>query len=234
MGGSGPSRLKRPLELDTPLSSKKGKGSQGSQRKSQWTRGAQSGAAKATLSNCSGPIKTPEEVQLFNQLYPLHTHGTKTNWPKMARAFNDEVIHNLSSPSPKKGLLPKTDRQLNAFEKVVTKEICRGASMDMLTSLLGAARNQPTPLPPNVQHVVGALQHLQASGDLQAKKNQVPAPAPPSKPKYASKAKTDKITKQGEGKKGCRPCGWRQVEGGPTLYQHRATCQAYQRAHKRS
>jgi hypothetical protein len=186
------------------------------------------GAKRASFSSLTSPIKTQAEVQLYNTLLPQHTHGSKTNWDGMARAFNDEVIMDLRSPSPTKGLLPKTSKQLAKFDRMVAQEVCRTGAMDTLLALRGAANNQPIPLAPNVQHVVNALQHLGTAADFQIMRAQAQAPAPASKPKYASKAKENKGNKQGEGKKGCRFCGWRPAEGGPTLYQHRATCKSYQ------
>ena len=189
------------------------------------------GARRATFSSLTSPIKTPAEVQLFNQLLPQHTRGTKTNFDAMARAFNDEVVHSLNSPSPTQGggLTPKTSRQLQKFDRLVAKEICSRGSMDMLLSLQGAVNNQPHPPPPSVQNVVDAVQHLMQTATVQKGRDQgPPATALASKAAYPSKAKENKGNRQGEGQKGCSQCSWRPGRDGTTLYQHRATCEAYQ------
>ena len=90
--GSGPSRLKRPLLQTSPVSpSSSAKRRKGSQRKGMFIN-QHNGAKRASFSSLTSPIKTQAEMQLYNTLLPQHTHGSKTNWDGMARAFNDEVI----------------------------------------------------------------------------------------------------------------------------------------------
>lgn len=188
----------------------------------------QNGAKRATFSSLTSPIRTTQEVQLFNHLLPLHTKGSKTNWDSMARDFNTELAHSVSSNSMGTGLAPKTGRQLAKFDRVVAQQVCKGNTLEVLFGLQAAGSNQPKPLPPSVQNVLDAVQHLTAAGQAQVP----PAPAMPTKPKYASKAKDNKGSRQGEGKKTCGGCGWGAQEGGIGLYEHRKTCAAYQAKQK--
>jgi hypothetical protein len=85
-----------------------------------------------------------------------------------------------------------------------------------------------------VQNAINAISQL-LDAAMVAKRTDGATPAAAvavSRKQYASKAKENKRTRQGEGKKGCAACGWRPREGeGIGLFQHRATCVAYKSKH---
>ena len=91
----------------------------------------------------------------------------------------------------------------------------------------------PNPMPPFdpgcVLSVLSALDHLMAA-NTQRQDGKEGASVPLSQPKFASKAREGKHNRQGEGKKGCRACGWR-LDGIIGLKEHRKGCNAYQVGH---
>jgi hypothetical protein len=240
---AGGSRLKRPLAQSNSTNKTPKVGVvKPRQRKGQFIR-KMVGARRASIIGSSRPVDTPEELSLYMELLPKYTRSTTTNWDGMARAFNEQVINNLTQrqAAGQQGLRLriKTGKQLAKFDRVVAQEFCRRDAAGMLESLANIPPKPPT-VSMGVQQVVDGLAALMRARTPGAGRGENAAPeaaeaaaagtaAAAAAPKYKPKLKENKGNKQGEGRKKCGGCG--QLPGPEGLHKHRHACAAYKQKH---
>jgi hypothetical protein len=158
-------RLKRPLLSNASAGARKVRVVKPAQRKG-FVR-TNTGAKRATIIGSSSPISTLAEVKLFNQLLPLHTRGSRTNWDSMARDFNAEVLTQLTQQqkpgSQGNTLAPKTAPALAKFDRIMAQEFCLRDAAGMMEALANTPLQAASRLPVGGREVVGIMLELVAN-----------------------------------------------------------------------
>jgi hypothetical protein len=104
-------------------------------------------------------VTTPAEEQLYWELYPQHTRGSRTNYQAMMREWNMRVVDSRLSQSSNKAIYLKQVHHLRLYEKKVVQQLCIRDAVRFNAALTQPSTPSQQPAPPCVLSGAPSLQH---------------------------------------------------------------------------